>query len=1597
MAKSKGNCSLKRQFAKQNAKNYLLKESIIDQYNNILDQGKLIKAMNVFRNHALTNYGFRADFLTYEDTIGSNKVIFNQSAFRAVDILKGAVTNAVMDIQTQGYVNQARLNLFEPGQAPAFDNSFFEANQLDPDEVNATQGLTRLVTLKERLLSRANERLIKIKPQLRENKDNLPEYNRLLRLQQNLKDYIEGNEAKNIVGLEKEIQALEAMDTRAPELIAPYIEKELSRLDTLVKSTDTGQTAEAKEIIQFIKDMANFNQAYIEQSPVGGHPFYHISELYDDAGNFLLTDAMVQPFKDWAARAEVYGNQLASQEIKIIETVFNNNDKIKNLGLTDSKGKPINAFTYADIMSSGKGLKDITWIDMMVMDVSSGILSHNGLMPQVIRNIVDSEFETQYAWAKEIQEKIDNLTPAVVEELKKMGYSLKGLGLIGVNGVSYDLFRQMIPNSQNQTSGNIVHKYSYKWFEDRAKMDSNFWSAIDEAGKTADDNTKRLRYKVAFDNRNSWFKANTQIINPAMVSSITNDPEFASLSEYFTATPAEVTAHETVLNDLAGVEHATKVIDSQKTKLRAYITQRQNTVDELLAADNVTDQANLSERSKKALEVWEAEHNPFMGVTYRNEVTGAGGFRIGQNVYHSKFEYNDYLPLQGAGYYDENFAQIEANPTLKSFYDVIYDATSGIKQKFPYEIQKNMLATSLPFLEKSIMEILTDKDLTFYQAISAVFRRILDDLKKMFGINVQDELSFAKRNPNTGLPDYQVNDSFITQNLNKINDLFLIKKTNFAGKWGTGRLTRHTVLSLSSMDDNMVQDLTLNHMGKSLTRQELQTEFGSNIPVGKILYRASQHEVAQEKSFDLPKVVKLYTHLAAQYSARQEVLPLTELMKDHYTQIKNQVTNNMSNGILNAIPFSNEKNEDGSWKEHPEPLNRLNGLRVNANKQFDNWFERVVLGNYGLRKHYGTLKGAIDMSPEAQSTFLTKYFSKMIKGQKIDGKIFDVQEKKLLLELDKAIKLLPADDEEAKKLVRIKENLGKDIAASAAVDSTLNFIRFRGLGFNLSSGVTNFIEGQVANSITASSGIYFNPEHIYELSPSDMIAGDVIKQRFPERTPEKVAKAEFLAKAADVLQDNTNDLQKASTKTAFSALKRLNPFYTIAKTEQYNQIPLMVATLKSKPITGINGEISNVWDALEAKYLPDSKQWTVKLNPEFATQENKDSWENYNGESYRNWKSTIRQVIANTHGDFSETGGMMAKSYQAGQLFLMFKTWLPREFYKRYAIEQDDVLAGIKGFKGRYRSHTPVTAAMLGGVAGTFLLGPVGGVVGAGAGMIVGQFTGVKSSMTVLQELGLTSKLLVRKLMGMPVNLVGSVVGKKRLVNTQLSDDYFDKMQSANFTKQDFNNLRGNMQELSMMLMWFGLLLLTKAVAWDDDDEEDSTRRKIHNIFANRFMQLGGQAAMFVNVVELGKTLALPFFKFYEDMGKTISALSKAIEGDDTLMSGANAGESRFINQASKTFLPGIIADPGSAGFGKQTQRQFVPSPFDSYFFGTEKESQRKIKMLKAERRKDLEDEGKEQDEIDDTIKREFPRRGKEQTYEELLMQIEGTPIPDED
>ncbi len=909
------------------------------------------------------------------------------------------------------------------------------------------------------------------------------------------------------------------------------------------------------------------------------------------------------------------------------------------------------------------------------------------------------------------------------------------------------------------------------------------------------------------------------------------------------------------------------------------------------------------------------------------------------------------------------------DPILKEFYDTIYEATSGIMERFDHETQQKMTATTIPFQEKNFMDLFIDEDISFYKALSTSFIKILDNIKNSFGIKNQSTLSSEMISSITRLPEDKVNDEFIRRNVDKIDNLFKIRAYKFLSLYNKGRSKVKFTMSREDVANAQLGKFTKSTIVKltSKNRADLNTllspylrsnesillgKEGDEIPVGKILYNAAQDEVVSEHSFDLPKIIKVYADATAQYAARQDMLPLVQIMKQYYESIKNQDTTNTGNPIYNL----------GLEKTH------VDGLRSNANKQFENWYERVVLGNYGLRNQYGVRQ----------------------------TKLYTEEERNQLKELDDAIDL----EKDADKLIELqnmRDRLGKNLAGSGVVDSFLNLARFTGLAWNASSGITNLLSGQIDNTMAAASGIYFsNPSYIDTITPLEMIKGNVIGFASKKNTPEKVAKAKLIMERYDLLKDASNELQKASTKGAFSNLSRFNPYYILKKGEDYNQTPLNIAILKDTPIKDRKGNVSNVWDALEAKWDNIHKQWDLNLKDEFRTKENIENWEEANGQEYFAFKEKVTNSITDTHGDFDPRSGMMAKSFQAGQMALMFKTWLPRQFFTRFATSQDRLGIETKDFKGRYLSHTPISGMVQGGIIGTLAFGPIGSVIGAGIGNRLAKFNDVNSGMGVLQELYHVNRILTRKLLGFPINGISRLVANKNIIEEDW-EKLFKKMESKDFTEKDFQRYKANLQEMAITMALFGLLLLTKAIAWDDDDKKDDLRRRMHNLFANRFINLSSQLTSYLDPIEMFKTVTgVGFFRLLGNIALLFKDFGKFIEGDDIIPTGVHAGESALGNQVKKTFLPGIIksavdGEPFNLGFETQMQNQFQQTPFDKYFHGENYNAKKKLSSEKAVEKNKIESDLEDSSITESQYKSEMKvlnkkfKKGKNQTYTKKL------------
>ena len=1374
-----------------------------------------------------------------------------------------------------------------------------------------------LIDFKRQSLENAYRTLNTIKAEKEASKSDVNKLKEIIQREKQVRDSIFGT--PTTVGLRKEIDTL--LKTSEVDSVESYVERDLSRLEVLSQSNYPEDIEQAKRIISFYKDMGTFD------NPERIHPIFG-EDLYFEDGILRKEESVLEPYRQWRAIAEGYTARIEARNSEHFVKTVNSQEGVQKL-------KP-GGYSEAELLYRKEGLKDASFVDMMIMDISSGIFSHNGIVPQAMLQVYQDSWNTKVSWSKDINSNIDKLLPTISKEMEKLGYGMSRLGMKGINWNA--LFRQK--TAEGFQTKELVHRYSHAYFREKELVFSRYHEKMEKAEDHSNKVIRNSMEAAALKELREWQNHNSILLDLNKIPELLDGNSITQEAEDY----------KKELISLLGEKGYEEQISEQKEQIEKYNIERQALLETLLGLEGVTEEENLSSDRKAELTYWDKQNNPYVGVTdyYTPTRNRIGGIRV-----PSKLSFNVSIPRKIAlngketGFYDSDYAKIEANENLKEFYDLVNKVTKQIKLWMPYELQSAFTANTLAGLRKSVLEIFMDKDLPFFVALSQAAREIYDRIKQGFGILRESVQSYDVLDMVTGKVESQVSTQFISQNARAIKQIVDIERIKFGrvqpivnerGK--PVSVNRYTVLSLNTMSPESIA-MIANYLDVPVT--SLKEKFGENIPVGRIIQDYATHNVVSSNSYDLPKVIKYFSHLAAEYAARKETLPILSIMKDKYQSIKAPKTNAWGQS-LEIVDDDKEENREVQFQ----------GIRKRANEQLEDWFNRVILGDYET-KHIGVIESfhrVVGTSTKDKA----KRVAEIATGKSIGIRITSKKEKQLINELNTLISQT-SEIKELNRLNEIKDQIGKHFSATAAFDNLLSFLRLKGLGWNLPSAFNNFFEGTTSNMILAAEGEYFDPELIYKAY--GVVYGNFAKTFSLSLADFKGSKKNrILMERYRVLQDSTNELQKASIKSNFSKLNSLNPYDINRKVEFVNQSPLMVAMLMHQKIKGADGKESSVWDALDEN---------GKLSENYSSQENRDNWEKATGKEFLEFYKKLSSAITKGHGNYDVKRGMMAKSSTIGKALLMFKTWVSSQFYQRFAVQQDDLAGGIKDFKGRYWSLSKGSGAAYGSIIGAVAMGPVGAPIGGAIGGLLAGKYGSNTGANLLKELGYTYLQLAKKMVGMPINLLAG----REIITSKGS---FEQYLGNNFTERDVKNMRANMADISAALMWITLTLLAKGFFWDDDDEKDSPRRWWHNVLTNNFMRLTEQSFSFLDPSTYKKMVGdMVVIKFGTDIIKLGREFGDYLEGDDLQASGPNAGKSSLWSQTKKTFFPGVVSSFSSLGFGTQGERQFSPSEFDEYFWSEEKVEHRKNKAARAERRQELEDEGYTDKQINRILKSELP------------------------
>lgn len=537
-------------------------------------------------------------------------------------------------------------------------------------------------------------------------------------------------------------------------------------------------------------------------------------------------------------------------------------------------------------------------------------------------------------------------------------------------------------------------------------------------------------------------------------------------------------------------------------------------------------------------------------------------------------------------YYDNNFKQIERNKDLLEFYNYYVNIDRKLKQYLPEKERIGLAINGLPHVDKILLEAYKDK------GMKAGLLPIWDAMKETVRRNEEGIIDYSIKDPVTETEEKSLSVNLTRNNYTYINDYITTKKIAYE----------------------------LKHK-KASTDKVLQTWKEEAI-----------NDLAQKKSYDLPKVLRMYSLMTLAYKHKAKIEDNIKLAQNILHQQKEYVRTNR--GIIKEDEVGKPitKTESESFK--------------NTKKQFD----------YFTQVYYGQTK-----EDEGVTT----------------QKVYTSEDKKKLAELnDLLLKLEVANKANtinATEYVTKREQLQEAIDKVGGVavwsrrgDALLKYVQLKGMGWNVMSSIANIGFGFIANYIEASGGQLYNRTQLNKAY--SMVFGSIGKNAtFNKVDFGHSKKIRSLMNKWDILKDASKELfQNPLTVATIKSAEWLAPYNLIQRTEYINQAPIMIAMMLSTKIDTNKGKVS-VWEAFD-----ENGNW----NEEYGEQPK---------EVISKLRMKIDQVNKMNHGNYDPNSPLLIKNKFWGRAISQFRSWMYENYAVRFEGEKRDEVLEITR-KGRYRS-----------------------------------------------------------------------------------------------------------------------------------------------------------------------------------------------------------------------------------------------------------------------------------------------------------------------
>jgi hypothetical protein len=656
-------------------------------------------------------------------------------------------------------------------------------------------------------------------------------------------------------------------------------------------------------------------------------------------------------------------------------------------------------------------------------------------------------------------------------------------------------------------------------------------------------------------------------------------------------TPEVIAAREALKQELGEYAYNSYMKNQQK-KIDSYNEHKEGYLEILVSSYNLKSKADITntEETNRKYENWLKANSPYSLEHYAFKGAPKS---IEDYKYFNSHKYYELIPKREAvtaDYFDSNFDIIKSDETLLAFYEFVNDTFSTLKKFVPDSQQEALAYGGIPFIEKSLYEMYSEK------GFQLGFKPIQDAFIKSMQSSFSDNSS-GVIDPNTGKPVQEMRIPMIKNNYEAIKDIVEKKTVEFIVE--------------NKREPNNVE-----------------------------LYRFKEEaidEISQQKSFDLPKVIKVYTALVMAHK--------------HKAQIED--------GIKIATTVMD------SYKES---FYRPDGTPITA--------------GLGLIQKKPTAESFVKTKQATENFIKANMYNDIRDEEGKGGKVLTPTEKATKKELENS--LIQLEEDLANNVITVEvytegaeliqdqlAKLGKTFIYSKAGDNLLKYLQVKLMGWNVLSGFSNMGFGWIANYIEAAGGQVYTKESLnygYKLVMNSIGRNASFNHETGLYDLEVANKIRAGMNKWDVLKDASNELYTESTPNSFNKRFRwLSPYNMQKRTEYINQAPLLIALAKDTKVQTEKGE-TTVWDAMDndfnwntAEFGEEPKDVIIKL------------------------RLKLNQIIKRNHGNYDPASTINAKRSVLGRFALQFRTWMIDAIAVRVEKERFDDILGVE-VKGRYRS-----------------------------------------------------------------------------------------------------------------------------------------------------------------------------------------------------------------------------------------------------------------------------------------------------------------------